>query len=355
MNDLPIHGGDLAWASAHFGIASCDWLDLSTGISPWSWPVVEWPAHVFRALPPPSLQTLQLAAAQYYNCPPQCVLPVPGSQFAISMLPTKLPPSTVAVPTLGYQEHAWAWSKAGHRILRYDNIAQVYEWLSRARVTHVVLINPNNPSGARLPYSEVCALQQALDIATDGRGLLVIDEAFMDCDPANSLTSEPLSNTVVLRSFGKFFGLAGVRLGFVIDHSRQYLALLAGQTGPWTISHPAVWVAEQALQDRRWVEVQCQRIQDSSAQLHRILEQHLDRHRIHVTLVNGGLFVTVRGPAPFLYQQFVQLAKQAVLVRYGELDERESWLRFGLSDCYATLGDALGRVSTTKINCSGTG
>lgn len=344
-NDLPKHGGDLVWASEKFGIAPDDWLDLSTGISPWAWPVGEWPEKVFRSLPPQSLAMLQQTAGDYYGCLKQSLLPVPGSQYAISAIPTKLQASTVAVPALGYQEHRHAWQKAGHSVLGYDDFDQLCEWVSEGRAANVILINPNNPSGERIARDKVIKLQQSLLQATSAKGLLVIDEAFMDMDPASSLASEPLANTVILRSFGKFFGLAGVRLGFVIDHSRQYLRLMDDQAGPWLISHPAVWVAQQALQDAPWAEAQRLRIRESSAQLYQLLDEHFCPLEPATGRCNGGLFVTTCGPTALLYQHFTQLAEQGILVRYSELTEQEAWLRIGLSDSYQRLRVALHNIA----------
>lgn len=342
MDALPKHGGDIAWASARFAIPTADWLDLSTGISPWSWPVEQWPQHVFRALPPQSLVELQGVAARYYGCDRNSVLPVPGSQYAISQIPKSFDRSTVAVPQLGYQEHAQAWLNAGHQVFYYRDFDELWGQVEAGSAQNVVLINPNNPSAECVSRAAVLRLQERLAQVSQKRGLMVVDEAFMDVDPQHSMAGvTDLANTIVLRSFGKFFGLAGVRLGFVIDHSGQWVGRLKEQAGPWLIGHPAVWVAQQALQDSAWIVQQRQRVAASSEQLVALMAAHFAAKRWAGECRNGGLFVTTLGAAPQLYDVFVQLAARGILVRFGQLNEANGWLRIGLCEDFAPLQLAL--------------
>lgn len=334
---LPSHGGDLAWASRHFDVPLEQWCDLSTGISPWAWPVEQWPDRVFRQLPPQSLQSLRKIAGQFYGCETDAVLPVPGSQYAISLLPILTTPGPVAIPLLGYQEHGEAWQRAGHQVHHYRDFTQLCDWIESGRVRNVVVINPNNPTGVRIARSAMEQLQKKLMYTTQQEGLLIVDEAFMDTAPNDSLASQPLSNTVVLRSFGKFFGLAGVRLGFLIDHSGRWIKCLSELMGPWLISHPAVWVAEQAMQEEQWADQQRRRIMTSSEQLFILLTDYLDGQTWTSECKNGGLFVTVAAAAEPLRKLFMCLAEQGILVRFGEGRDNSGWLRFGLSNCYNRL------------------
>lgn len=338
---LPKHGGDLAWARRHFAVPLEQWLDLSTGVSPWPWPVEQWPDHVFRQLPPQSLLELQEVAARHYTCAASDVLPVPGSQYAISLLPALVPAGSVAIPVLGYQEHAYAWQRAGHQLHYYRDHQQLCDWVETGRVGNVVVINPNNPTGALIPRSAVQNLQEKLAQASHGQGVLIVDEAFMDVEPTHSLAECPLPNTIVLRSFGKFFGLAGVRLGFVIARGEQWIASLARQMGPWSISHPAVWVAQRAMRDARWIDQQRRRINASSQQLLGVIQTFLNRQTWTAECRSGGLFVTIRASAEPLYRLFIQLAEQGILVRYGQQEGTRAWLRLGLSLNYERLEEAL--------------
>ena len=339
MNTWPEHGGNLEWASRTFDIAMEDWLDLSTGISPWAWPVEAWPNAVFERLPPACMAPLHKIAADYYACQSGAITAVPGSQYAISTLPRLLTLSCVAVPQWGYQEHAKAWQSAGHHLRRYGDNNELVKLIECGSVQHVVFINPNNPSAQISSQKSVLAIYQRLQRQTAGSGLMLVDEAFMDITPDQSVASCELKNLMVLRSFGKFFGLAGVRLGFVI-HSGPWLTPLRQQMGPWLIGHPAYWVAQRALADNKWAQHQRQRIQSSAARLQQLLQHYLPLH----PWLNGGLFVSCRAPAMQLKRVFHGLAEQGILVRYDQLDSQQAWLRIGLSACWLRLTAALQKL-----------
>ncbi len=201
------HGGRLRRAAQAYTIPLAHWLDLSTGVSPFAWPVPAIPEHVWQRLPEDDDDLADCAAA-YYGAPQ--VLPVAGSQAAIQALPLLRAPSRVGVLTPGYAEHAQAWQRAGHQVVP----------MSAAQLLHAgetldvaVLIHPNNPCADRFDPDKLLQLHARL--ASRG-GWLVIDEAFMDATPQHSVcgyTQRP--GLVVLRSVGKFFGMAGARAGFV--------------------------------------------------------------------------------------------------------------------------------------------
>ena len=203
------HGGDLSEASEVFGIPKDQWIDLSTGISPWSWPVPEVPESVWRALPD-ACDGLEEAAANYYGCDPGVLLAVPGSQYALQHIPFHIDRGRVAIPARGYAEHRAAWLNAGHEVVDYKNAEQLAQLAAGHEVQHAVVINPNNPTGEMVGSQQLMAMQQQLHSVG---GWMIVDEAFVDALPGNSLVSEcPQSGLVVLRSVGKFFGLAGLRL-----------------------------------------------------------------------------------------------------------------------------------------------
>lgn len=343
---LPEHGGDLGWARANFPSVGGHWLDLSTGISPWAWPVDHWPQQVFRALPPQLLQPLEVAAARYYGCASESLQPVPGSQYAISRLPVYAKLGTVALPAIGYHEHARAWQQAGHQPRYYRSIADLMQWAEQGLVHNAVIINPNNPSGVGASRTELLSIQQNLLRTTHNRGLLLVDEAFMDVQPGQSLAPLALQNTIVLRSFGKFFGLAGLRLGFVIDQSGCVLEELKRHAGPWLISHPAVWAAQQALQDEQWIALQRRRIIASNKQLRELLQAYLQSQGWACQCGGHALFVTLTASAAPLYQLFVRLAEQGILTRFGQVDTQQAWLRFGLATDYKRLQNALSAIES---------
>jgi len=213
-----------------YDIPIADWLDLSTGINPNGWPVPEIPSACWARLPEDD-DGLERAAQTYYEA--EHLLPVAGSQAAIQTLPRLRPRSRVAVLDPGYAEHAYAWRNAGHEVAavaaeRLDEALQGSDVL--------LLIHPNNPTGARF------SVEQLLDwharLAARG-GWLVVDEAFMDVTSEHNLCRHTArEGLIVLRSLGKFFGLAGARVGFVCAQA-SLLAQLHGILGPWSVSAPA--------------------------------------------------------------------------------------------------------------------
>lgn len=331
-NCVPLlHGGRLRAAAARYRIALSDWLDLSTGINPNGWPVPAVPASCWARLPEDD-DELELAACAYYGA--EQVLPVAGSQAAIQALPRLRAPSHVHVLDPGYGEHAAAWWRGGHTVasVSAEQVGQVVD-----KTDVLVLIHPNNPTGARF------AVEQLLDwhgrLARRG-GWLVVDEAFMDVTPQYSLCHfAAREGLIIFRSLGKFFGLAGARVGFVCAHA-ALLTQLHGVLGPWCVNAPARWMATAALADRDWQEATRQHLRREGARLHALLT----RHGLPPT---GGcaLFQWLRAPhASALHDD---LARQGILAR---LFVESSSLRFGLpgtAENWQRLDDALaGSVAT---------
>lgn len=235
------HGGKLREATQRYGRS--DWLDLSTGLNPNGYPVPALAPDAWHRLPEPDASLLE-AAQRYYRAPR--MLAVAGTQAAIQALPRLRAPSRVAVASPSYAEHLHHWSQHGHHASTVS-----YGELAAAAVTADVLVvcNPNNPTGEFVPRAALLAWAEALALRG---GWLVVDEAFADTDGAHSVAdAAQLPGLVVLRSVGKFFGLAGLRLGFVAAHER-ILDPLAEMLGPWAVSGPSQEVARAALEDSVW-------------------------------------------------------------------------------------------------------
>ncbi len=237
------HGGQLRRVAQNSQRPLSDWIDLSTGINPNGWPVGQVPEQCWRRLPEQE-DGLTAAAAAYYGN--SSLLPVAGSQAAIQMLPQLRKPGRVSVLHPAYAEHAENWRRAGHK-LRFVQSHQINEVLNDTDV--LIIINPNNPTGECFSREKLSGWRQAL--AARG-GWLIVDEAFIDCQPEQTLAKETSQEgLIVLRSVGKFFGLAGIRCGFVIAWP-ELLTALQNPLGPWTISAPSRYVAGQALRDGDW-------------------------------------------------------------------------------------------------------
>lgn len=308
-----IHGGDLDAARAAFPGAPEPWLDLSTGINPWPCPLPPIPAEAWARLPGRAAETaLREAAAAFYGAPsPDHVLAAGGSQALILVLPRMRPLGTVAVLGPTYAEHAAGWAAAGHRVAGANS-------LDACDADVVVVVNPNNPDGRIVPSETLLALAERQ--AARG-GWLVVDEAFAEVAPACSVASAAgRPGLVVLRSFGKFFGLAGVRLGFLLGQP-ALLRDARAAVGPWAVSGPGLAVATAALSDLAWIAATRHRLADAAARF--------DARLVAAGLrVAGGtsLFRLVDDPrAPGLYDA---LGRAGVLVR--RFDYRPEWLRMGL-------------------------
>ncbi|MBK3797736.1 threonine-phosphate decarboxylase [Azospirillum brasilense] len=308
-----IHGGDLDAARAAFPGAPEPWVDLSTGINPWPYPLPPIPIDAWARLPGRAAETaLREAAAACYGAPsPDRVAAAGGSQALIQILPRLRCPGTVAVLGPTYAEHAAGWAKAGHRVTEVES-------LEGCDADVVVVVNPNNPDGRIVPPETLLALAERQ--AARG-GWLVVDEAFAEVTPERSVASEAgRAGLVILRSFGKFFGLAGVRLGFLLGEPALVRDLRAA-VGPWAVSGPALAVATAALSDSAWITATRRRLTEAAARFDR-------RLAVAGLRVAGGtsLFRLIDDPqAAGLYDA---LGRAGVLVR--RFDYRQDWLRVGL-------------------------
>ena len=326
MNINDIHGGDIDSAAREFGIARSQWLDLSTGIAPWSWPIPALPQAVWQRLPAVQCPLSQ-PAADYYGCAVSAVLAVPGSQFAIQTLPALFKESRVAVPSFGYCEHRKAWEASQHQLLTYcdASIDALDAQICAGEIDILVVINPHNPAATRLSRQR---LLHWLGVLESRGGTLIVDEAFMDAEAEASLAPLcPRRGLIVLRSLGKFFGLAGIRLGFVLaDTSVQ--EQLRAQLGPWAVSGPAQFVGAGALLDRPWQQSQHQRIDlIKAAQVALLREFFIGEEACRVN--QGPLFISVFLPNKTAESLALRLARQGILVRRFALAD-EGCLRFGL-------------------------
>jgi cobalamin biosynthetic protein CobC len=314
--DEPLpHGGDLGVARRLFPDAPKPFVDLSTGINPNPYPLPALPAELFARLPDAAATTrLAAAAAISYGAPSGAhVVPAPGTQILLPLVAGLVRPGRAAILSPTYNEHARAARLVGHSVVEARELADFDD------ADLAIITNPNSPDGRLIDREMLLTL--AAKLRARG-GVLVVDEAFMDVGPPGfSLAGDvDRGNLVVLRSFGKFFGLAGTRLGFALLD--QPLAVrLAAMLGPWAVSGPALAIGAAALADAAWIEVTRHRLVEASARLDGIL--------IGAGLgIPGGtaLFRLVRTPAaPALFHH---LGRAGILVR--NFPDNATWLRFGL-------------------------
>ncbi len=326
-----MHGGRLIAARQAFPEAPAPFLDLSTGINPHPYPLPAFTPAAFTRLPEPEeVAALEAAAARAYGvADPAMVVAAPGAEALIQLLPRVLPQPRIAIAGPTYAGHAAAWRAAGAEVVAADAPA-------------AVLCNPNNPDGRRLPALHL--------LESAPRGLLVVDEAFVDLEPdAAELSLAPhlgrrgTGAVVVLRSFGKCYGLAGLRLGFAVA-APAWAAALRAALGAWAVSGPAIAAGRAALADDRWRAAMRARLAREAAALDACLDDA-------GFAIRGGtvLFrLAEAAGAPVLRHR---LGHAGILVRH--FADRPRWLRFGLPGddaAWARLCQALGvSVPTDRV------
>jgi cobalamin biosynthetic protein CobC len=302
------HGGNLDLACKLFGGRLADWIDLSTGINRKAYPVDQLQQRSWTALPSRAdIETLHETARSAYGTS-ALVLAVAGAQAAIQSLPRLAPPGRARILAPTYNEYAPILKAAGWQVEEVGNLDAL------AGADLAVVVNPNNPDGRQYDHAALLALASRVS-------RLVIDESFADAVPAVSLASDAgRTGLLVLRSFGKFYGLAGLRLGFVLGNEAD-VAALAAMAGPWPISGVAIEIGRRALLDRAWAEA-------TRARLAR------DAKRLD-DLVRGAGWSSVGGTPLFrLYETGDAVAAQERLARakiwsriFGN---KPGWLRLGL-------------------------
>ncbi|MEM9572546.1 MAG: threonine-phosphate decarboxylase CobD [Pseudomonadota bacterium] len=255
-----LHGGALDVVRAAFPDAPEPWIDLSTGINPWPYPDSHVSPEVLAHLPTQADQAACRAAmAAAIGASPHSILLAPGSELLIRLLPDCLPARRVAILSPTYGDHADAWARSGTDIVRSEHPLE-----AAAEVDAVVVTHPNNPDGRRFDLE---ALEQARRTLTARGGYLIIDEAYADLHPEQSLASHAgADGLIILRSFGKFFGLAGVRLGATLAPA-NVRERLAARLGVWPVSGAALEIGTRAYADTAWQTETRHRLAAAAARL----------------------------------------------------------------------------------------
>lgn len=311
------HGGNLGKARQLFPEAPEPWIDLSTGINPHSYPHSPIPASAFARLPEPdAAEELKRLAAAHFGAPSDLHVTLsPGTQMLMPLLAQialSRGAKSGAVLSPAYAEHARTARMAGLTVTEAENIGALSAY------DYAVVVNPNNPDG------RVTDRQALLSLADSMRrkgGLLIVDEAFIETGGAESLADATDHDAlVVLRSFGKFYGMAGVRLGFAIAHP-DIAAALEAKLGPWAVSGPALHIATEALANDEWQSSMRLQLTKEARRMHGLLE------KAALGIAGGtSLFTLIRDKRAKTL--FGNLGRYGILVRI--FDERPNDMRFGL-------------------------
>jgi cobalamin biosynthetic protein CobC len=302
------HGGNLDAAIRRFGGRLEDWIDLSTGINRQPYPVGALPPRSWSALPSRAeIDSLREAARTAYGTT-AAVLAVAGAQAAIQMLPRLARPAKARILAPTYNEYAPLLVSAGWQVEEVGDL----DALPGADLA--VVVNPNNPDGHQQDPAKLLALASRVK-------RLVVDESFADANPAASLAAEAgREGLLILRSFGKFYGLAGLRLGFVLG-SEADIAALAEMAGPWPVSGAAIEIGRRALLDRGWAETTSARLARESMRFDEMAD------RAGWKLIGGTLLFRLYDAGDAVAAQ-ERLARAHIWSRI--FDGRRGWLRLGL-------------------------
>jgi len=308
MAETADHGGGIDAAIAQFGGTRAGWIDLSTGINPTPYPLGTLPADAWSALPDTAaFAKLNAVARQFWTVPATAaILPAPGASALIARIPSLTPPGTVHIPGPTYNEPARAFAAQG--------------WTMTDTAKTRVIVHPNNPDGRQWT---------AQDLTTT----TIIDESFCDVTPDASLIAHATRpGTIILKSFGKFWGLAGLRLGFAIGDP-ALIAKLSQSIGPWAVSGPALEIGTRALNDQTWATQTRIRLATDAARLDALL---------NLPVVGGtSLFRLYDTECAKALQ--THLARHHIWTRIFPYSTR--WIRFGLPgtpDHWSRLEQALG-------------
>jgi cobalamin biosynthesis protein CobC len=302
------HGGNLDLALQRFGGRLDDWVDLSTGINRQPYPLPRLEPRHWGALPSRAdIESLHDAAREAYATRAPLVA-LAGAQAAIQLLPRLSSPGRMRILAPSYNEYAAVLRAAGW------NVAAVADLAALAGADLAIVVNPNNPDGQRHDRARLLAL-----LAHVGR--LVVDESFADTTPQLSLAAAAgRPGLLILRSFGKFYGLAGVRLGFALG-SEADVSALAALAGPWPVSGVAIAIGRCALLDREWAAATAARLVRDAQRLDALIRAQ------GWTLVGGTPLFRLFDTGDAVAAQ-AKLAAARIWSRV--FNDRPGWLRLGL-------------------------
>lgn len=312
LTDWTVHGGRLSDAQRAFPGTEMPWLDLSTGINPEPWPGTNTLTFDWERLPDEAaLHALEAAAAACFGARSQQVLALPGTEFGLRGLASLALPAPFRHVWPGYRTHAEALPRS--EAIAFETAAK-----QAARGGTIMLANPSNPDGRLVPPADLLALAHRL---AEAGGWLVIDEAFVDAHSGHSIVplldgTEPV---IVTRSFGKFFGLAGVRLGFAVGPT-ETIARWRDALGNWPLSAAAIGIGSAAYADGEWIAATRSALFDRAAAMDRVLRRH--------GLEPIGACPQFRLMECDAAELFERLARAGILTRPFDYNPR--WLRLGV-------------------------
>lgn len=314
-----LHGGQLQQAKSQFPHVLQNWIDLSTGINPYAYPFSRISIEYAAQLPSinDEWRLRELAALRYGVKEVNLIAAAPGTQILISLLPYIFEAKQVCILCPTYMEHINSWQQAGILVHQVHSLEEFMGFANQDQIIGIIC-NPNNPDGRLLNIKQMQEIISGWDCFDNH---IIVDEAFMDFEEQSIAALLPHPALTILRSFGKTYGLAGVRLGFLLSDTR-IIEKVKAMLGPWSLSGQALQIGLQALQDQEW-------LLQAKNQLAKQVQQ-LDKLFINnnCKIVGGThLFRLVEMKDARIFWK--HLANHGIWVR--RFDYNLQWLRFGLS------------------------
>ena len=312
------HGGDLSDA-VRVNRKIKKWIDLSTGINPNAYNDFNIDKTVYSHLPSGNqLAELMSIARGYYNLNQEIkICAYQGAQGVINILPNivnKNIHDTIQILTPTYTEHYRVWNDHGFKIRLVTNIENELD-----PSIPFVLVNPNNPDGKLFQPKY---LEELWERIRKAGGFLILDESFMDGTPDMSFRFDNCrDNVIVIRSFGKFFGLPGLRLGFVYGDN-HYINKVSSLVGPWPISSSSLLIARKAMLDTVWISATITDLKMKSTALSNFLHDQKLK-----TVGDCYFFKTIE--LDNASQMHKALANHGIWTRIFNYNQK--WLRMGLT------------------------
>jgi threonine-phosphate decarboxylase len=262
-----IHGGDVDGVARAYGVPADRLIDFSANINPMGPPkralmrLAREAAdrQILTRYPDPDYAELRRVLAAALRVPAAGVTIANGSVALIGAVIRAIAPRECLLATPAFGEYLRALQASGCRVRRLPlDAARGFELdgdllidaLTKHRPPLCVLTNPHNPSGA---LTRRLQMLRVLDRSIHTKARLVVDEAFMDYVPTETLVAEAArsEHLVVLRSLTKFYGMPALRIGYAVSSPRM-AARIAAQLPPWPVTTIAASAAAAAVQDQQY-------------------------------------------------------------------------------------------------------
>jgi threonine-phosphate decarboxylase len=341
-----VHGGDVDGIARTYGVSADLLIDFSANINPIGPPRrtlirlarEATDRRVITHYPDPDYVELRNTLARTLLVPADGLTIANGSVALIAAIVRAIAPGACVLAAPAFAEYRRALRASGCQVRLFPLTAArgfaldgdaLVRVLDRHRPPMCVLTNPHNPSGAVTSRTEML---RVLNGARRAKTLLVVDEAFIDYAPTETLVTEAVrsEHLAVLRSVTKFYGMPALRVGYAVSSSRL-AGRISAQLPPWPVTTLAASAATEAVQDHGYAR----RTLASVAEQRRWLSQAL-----------GTIGVTVYpSAANFLLLQLPATAPRSTRLRARLITDHRVVVR----DCRSFEGLSNGRFIRVAV------